>query len=464
MTHIHTLKQQWLFSFFVLTIGFFGFSQESKVSMLFVGDVMQHDGQIESAYNPSTKTYEYDEGFQFVKPIIQSYDIRVANLEVTHAGKPYKGYPQFSAPDELSEVLKTAGFNVILTANNHSCDGGSKGVIRTLDVLDELGLPHTGTFRSQEERDKNYPLIVEKNGLRVAMLNYTYGTNGLSVAAPLIINYIDSTVIKADIAKAKNELNADYIVCNMHWGTEYKLLPNNYQKTYEDVCYRAGADMVIGGHPHVLQPIEKKKINGEEKLTVWSLGNFVSNMKIRYTRGGVMVGADISKQGNKVKLGEVRDHLVYVLKKQEGAIRPYYILPDFDYNSLRPGFISSTEQAKMKEFFDDSRKLYAEHNIGEVKDVLVQPTDEIGQRYKQLLTSYYSIELTQDGHKWFKNDILGHYFHKTVDDKGVVHYLSGMYHDTTSAKGHLNFLSDCGLEGKVQLSTVTPSQVKPVQP
>ena len=213
---------------------------------------MQHDGQIEAAYNKTTKTYEYEDGFKYIKPIVNKYDLKVANLEVTLAGKPYKGYPQFSAPDELAETLVNTGFNVILTSNNHACDRGSKGVIRTLDKLDELGVMHTGTFRSQEERDKNYPLMVEQNGMKIAMLNYTYGTNGLTVAAPWIINYIDSLQIKKDIQRAK-ELQADYIVCNMHWGKEYKPLPDNYQKKYEKLCYLYGADMVIGGHPHVVQ-------------------------------------------------------------------------------------------------------------------------------------------------------------------------------------------------------------------
>ena len=262
--------------------------------MLFVGDVMGHDGQINAAFNKTTNSYEYEDAFKFVKPILNEYDLRIANLEVTLAGKPYKGYPQFSSPDELPETLINAGFNIILTSNNHSCDRGSKGVARTLDKLDELGVAHTGTFRSQAERDKVYPLMVERNGMKIAMLNYTYGTNGLSVSKPLIVNYIDSIVIKKDVLRAK-ELGAEYIVCNMHWGKEYKLLPNSYQKTYEQLCYRIGVNMVIGGHPHVVQPIVKKEINGEDKLTVWSLGNFVSNMQVRHTRGGVMVGATIKK-------------------------------------------------------------------------------------------------------------------------------------------------------------------------
>ncbi|MDG1427329.1 MAG: CapA family protein [Crocinitomicaceae bacterium] len=426
-----------------------------------MGDIMQHDGQIEAAYNPTTKTYDYDDGWKYIKPIVEEYDIRIANLEVTHPGKPYKGYPQFAAPDELPEAAVNAGFNVILTANNHSCDGRAKGVIRTLDVLDELGVKHTGTFRSQAERDTNYPLMIEQNGMKVALLNYTYGTNGLKVAKPLIVNYIDSVIIKKDIARAK-ELNADYIICNMHWGTEYKPLPNRYQKTYEQVCYRAGADMVIGGHPHVVQPIEKKKIKGEDKLTVWSLGNFVSNMQIRYTRGGVMVGAKIKKKGNKVKLDDIDYHLVYVLKRKEGKVKQYYILPEFNYNAYRNGFISPAETKKMNEFFADSRKLYGKENKGIVKESLVKDNPMIAERFKHHLSWHYSIWAPENGLSMMKNDILGHYFHRSVDIKGKHHILSGYYNDAKIAKGQMNFLRDCGVVHP-KLVKVTPEGITPIE-
>ncbi|WP_300664511.1 CapA family protein, partial [Fluviicola sp.] len=188
----------------------FSQADSSKLQFVFVGDIMQHGGQIAGAYNAKKDAYDYRDCFQFVKPLIQKGDISIANLEVTHAGKPYKGYPQFSAPPELSESLVDAGFNVIITANNHSCDGGAKGVVKTLDVLDRLGVQHTGTFRNKEERNKHYPLLVNKNGFRVVIMNYTYGTNGLSVAAPLIINYIDSAVMLADFKKAR-EMNPDLI-------------------------------------------------------------------------------------------------------------------------------------------------------------------------------------------------------------------------------------------------------------
>ena len=421
--------------------------------MLFVGDVMQHDGQIQAAYNKTTGTYEYDDGFKFVKPIVQQYDLRIANLEVTLAGKPFKGYPQFSAPDELGETLVNNGFNVILTANNHSCDRGSKGVIRTLDQLDALGVAHTGTFRSKEERDKTYPLIIEEKGMKIAMLNYTYGTNGLEVAKPLIINYIDSVVIKQDIAKAKT-LGADYIVCNMHWGKEYKFLPNNYQKTYEAVCYRAGADMVIGGHPHVVQPIVKKQIDGEDKLTVWSLGNFVSNMQTRPTRGGMMVGATVKREGDKIKLGDVEHHLIYVLKKNEGAVTQYYILPEFDYNTYRRGFLNATDMTRYDQFFSDSRKLFTEHNKG-TAEAIVQPDSPTGFLFKKYLTGYYAVEIGSTDFSLLRDVNIGQMLHKTIDKNGKEHMLSGVCETAEKAQGVKNFINDLQISDQVQIVFVT---------
>jgi len=424
--------------------------------MIFVGDVMQHDGQIEAAYNKTNQSYEYENGFQFVRPVINQYDIRVANLEVTLAGKPYKGYPQFSAPDELAETLVNTGFNVILTANNHSCDRGEKGVLRTLDQLDKLGVKHTGTFRSKEERDANYPLMIEQNNMKIAMLNYTYGTNGLEVDAPLIINYIDSTVIRQDVEKAR-ELGADYIVCNMHWGTEYKLFPNAYQKKYEQFCYRVGVDMVIGGHPHTVQPIENKEVNGKQKLTVWSMGNFVSNMQVRHTRGGTMVSAHIQKSNDKISIEKVQYHPIYVLKKQEGVVTQYYILPDFDYNKFRPDFLTKVDLQRYNQYMADARKVFTENNMNTSEHKLAEDS-EIGKLFQQLLTSYYSVQVTTNKDDLLLNEQLGTYLHEHVDHKGKAHILSGISDSIENAAANLRFIKDCGFED-AEIVQVTPSNV-----
>jgi len=452
---------QSLCSFLFLTLAFSGFSQE-KLSFVFVGDVMQHDGQIEAAYNKAFGGgYEYDDGFKFIKPIINEYDFKIANLEVTLAGKPFKGYPQFSAPDDLAVTLKNTGFNVILTSNNHSCDRGSKGVIRTLDKLDELGLVHTGTFRDKEERDANYPLILEENGMKIAILNYTYGTNGLSVSKPLIINYIDSAVIRKDVERAQ-ELNADYIICNMHWGKEYRSLPDSYQEKWEAYCYIVGVDMVMGGHPHTVQPIQKHlNKNNEEQLTVWSLGNFVSNMGTRPTRGGVMVGVDLEMKENKVQLGDVNYNLIYVLKKNEGAITQYYILPDFDYNKFRPGFIDAKNIERKNFFFGDSRKLYKEQNIGTVESIISEDSP-IGRLYQKYLTSYYAIELKGTDPSLLSNKFMINTLSKTVDKRGQQHILYGTYDSQMEAEMNLRFLNSCQISTEQNCVIVKDGRIEKV--
>lgn len=436
--------------FLSVVLGVFWFAvsyaQSERLNLLFVGDIMQHGGQIAGAYNEKKDAYDYRDCFQFVKPIIQKADISIANLEVTHAGKPYKGYPQFSAPPELSESLVDAGFNVIITANNHSCDGGSGGVVKTLDVLDRLGVKHTGTFRNKEERNKHYPLLVEKNGFKVAVLNYTYGTNGLSVAAPLIINYIDSSVMEADFKKAR-EMNVDLIVCTLHWGTEYQSLPNAYQKNWEKFCYDQGADMVIGGYPHVLQPVEVREVDGEKKLTAWSLGNFISNQRDRTKDGGMILMAELKKENGKATLENVEHAFTWVYPRQEAVVKPFYILPDFDYNTDRPNFLDAEAKAKYDVFFSDSRALFKEHSKGTTEYRVSDPA--IIDLYGKLLKGYYATEFPAAVYKdpeiikpRYKSLI-----HKVLGADGEYHWVVGYFETEADLKKtvfHESMISEPG--------------------
>lgn len=426
MIRIHISKLKWLFSFFFLS--FISLSQE--VSLLFVGDVMQHGPQIKGAYNAKTDRYEYEHSWQFIKPVISEADISIANLEVTHAGKPYSGYPQFSAPDDLSRALKNVGFDIILTANNHSCDGGAKGVVRTLNVLDSFKLTHTGTFRNKEERDKNYPLIVEKNGIKIAVLNYTYGTNGLFVKAPLIINYIDSAVMKKDFERAR--LQADYIICTMHWGEEYKSLPNVKQKSWEKYCYELGADMVIGSHPHVIQPVEKKIINGKDKLTAYSLGNFVSNQRDRYKNGGMILRSTIVREGESIILKEADYISAYVHTAEEGGFKHYYVLPDYWYDSLDAHFFNAAERAARDLFFSDSRQLMEKHgkNIGEYKI-------EKNTAIDRVLKGYYAVKVDSAELKALEKDLPHMQVIYTEQDfDGKAYMLIGYAESEVAARGN----------------------------
>ena len=257
---------------------------------------MQHKAQLDAALQPDG-TYNYSGCFTLVTPEIEAADIAVCNFETTLGGAPYTGYPQFCSPDEYAQAVRDAGFDIFLTANNHCMDRRNRGLVRTLDVLDSLGIKHLGTYRNQAERDSLYPYILEQGGIRIALLNYTYDTNGIPVAPPCIVNYIDTTQIKADICRAR-QLKADCIIACMHWGTEYKLQPDASQKRLEDWLYAHGVDHIIGGHPHVVQPVRTLpdyRNRPIRHLTVWSLGNYISNMSAPNTFNGLAVTLHLKK-------------------------------------------------------------------------------------------------------------------------------------------------------------------------
>ena len=268
----------------------------SNASLYFAGDAMQHIAQIESAHQ-ADGSYSYSNCFTLVKEQISEANLAICNLEVTLGGKPYRGYPQFSAPDEFAIALKDAGFDIMLTANNHCLDRGSKGLIRTLDILDSLGIAHVGTYRNQEERDSLYPYITTTNGIRCAILNYTYGTNGISVNPPCIVNYIDTTQILKDINKARIK-KADVIIACMHWGNEYVLKQNREQEQLADWLIENGVDHIIGSHPHVIQPtdIREDKFDSCYHFIAYSLGNYISNMSAKHTDIGIAVTLNMSKR------------------------------------------------------------------------------------------------------------------------------------------------------------------------
>ena len=190
-------------------------SAQERITLLFVGDLMQHTEQIKAA--KTSEGYDYSDCFKHVKEEISRADIAIANLEVTMGGQPYRGYPAFSAPDEFLYAIKDAGFDVLVTANNHCLDRGKKGLERTVLMLDSLHIPYAGTYVNSEERSRRYPLMIEKNGFRIALLAYTYATNGLNPAAPNIVNYIDKEQMKEDILVARR-MNPDGIISCMNWG------------------------------------------------------------------------------------------------------------------------------------------------------------------------------------------------------------------------------------------------------
>lgn len=259
-----------------------------NIKLVSVGDIMMHDIQISGGYDEQSQSYAYDYMFEKVKDYVSDGDLTIGNLELTMAGAEnggYTGYPCFNSPESLGSALKNIGIDVLTTANNHSLDRRYEGVVSTINVLDKLGIKHTGTYKSAEESEEI--LIQKVKGAKIAFLAYTYGTNGIrpEEGKEYCVNYIDKDKIKKQIQKARVE-GADIICVSPHYGQEYIRRPNEDQEDLVNFLVGEGVDIILGGHPHVLQPVEIRKTNynGKEKEVVilYSQGNFVSAQRTRY--------------------------------------------------------------------------------------------------------------------------------------------------------------------------------------
>ena len=341
---------------------------ELHLSLLFAGDLMQHMPQINSAWQRDG-SYNYDECFAGIKAEVEGADVAIVNFETTLAGPPYSGYPQFSAPDDFLRGVVKAGFDILLTANNHCADTHRKGLERTLKMMDSLEVAHLGTYRNLEERENNYPYLLEKNGFRIALLNFTYDTNGIPVPEPCVVNLLDTTEIAADLQKAK-EMKPDAIIALPHWGIEYQTLPSKEQKEIAQWLLEHGVDHIVGGHPHVAQPIEFS--NEERNLVAWSMGNLVSNQSKPNTYGGYMVRLDFTKCDSLTSLSDCYYTLYWVSRPPDNGYRhPYRILP-IDYPD---SLLTSTEQTKRNSIRKSMRQLMKEHNKGPIREAL-----EVGKK------------------------------------------------------------------------------------
>lgn len=332
---------------------------QEKITLLFAGDLMQHQGQIDAAR--SHDGYDYTDCFKYVKSEISRADVAIGNLEVTMGGKPYKGYPAFSAPDEYLYAIKEAGFDILLTANNHCLDTGKKGLERTVRMLDSLKILHAGTYPDATAREDRYPLRIEKNGFVLALLNYTYGTNGISVRQPNIVNYIDKKVMLQDIRKAQT-MHPDAIIACIHWGVEYQSLPNEEQKHLADWLLAQGVTHVIGGHPHVLQPMELRDnpLIPDKNVIVYSLGNYISNMSARYTECGAMVKLELTKKYHVTRLAKCSYTLVWTSRPSMNGNKNYILYPV----SIDKTLLNISESTRLKHIVDDARRLLDKCNVG----------------------------------------------------------------------------------------------------
>lgn len=334
---------------------------DSKVELVFAGDAMQHSAQIDAAHN-SDDTYSYDEYFAEIKPYIANADYAVVNLESPLGGKPYTGYPCFSAPDSYLNALTDAGFDLMLAANNHTLDRRDKGLLRTITQFEQHPIDYIGIYRNSSHRKDLLPFIKDINGFKIAFLNYTYGTNGITLQTNAIVDYIDKATIKADVEQAR-KAGAELIAVCIHWGDEYELLPNNAQKEMANYLCQLGVDMIIGGHPHVIQPMELRynPVIDKNTLLVYSLGNFISNMKTRDTRGGAMLKVNISRSiTGKAMLDSASYRLVFTIPPTEKC-KNFHLVPAESLNS-------GQWSVQCKEFRNAAIAIFDKHNFNVPRD------------------------------------------------------------------------------------------------
>ena len=312
-------------------------NNDEKPSVTFkltaIGDIMCHNTQYWDAYNKNTNEYDFSYVYEDIKNYTESSDITIGSLETTFAGedKGYSNYPTFNTPDSLATALKDIGVDVISLAGNHALDYGYYGICRTIDVLDHAGISHLGTYKTAEEQKKL--LIKNVKGLNIAFINYTYGTNGIPVPSgkEYCINLIDKTLIQEQIKQAK-EQNVDMIVACMHWGTEYKTTANSEQKELADFLFENGVDIIIGNHPHVLEPMEKRTItleDGTEKdvFVVYALGNFTADQRDEITRDSAILNLTITKNSNgKLSIDSVDYVPIYMYKNSNVTTHKFKIL------------------------------------------------------------------------------------------------------------------------------------------
>lgn len=318
-----------------------------SVNISVTGDIMCHSVQYNYA-RVKADSFDFDPVFSTIKKYLTQSDFLFGNLETVTAGrsKGYSGYPLFNTPDAFITSLKNAGFDLLTTANNHAIDRGEAGIRRTIEQLKLNHIDYNGTFLSQRDRDS--VRIFNIKGIKVAFLAYTYGTNGNPIPRdkPYLVNLIDTTQIRKDIRLARKD-GADIVLVHLHFGDEYQRLPGKYQKDIVNSTIKSGADIIIGGHTHVLEPIEYFKTKNarlDTGFVIYSMGNFISNQRWRYSDGGAVLTFSLTRNISKdsIYLSGVEYLPIWVFKGNTGRGKEYIIIPseaafyDSLYNYLTP--------------------------------------------------------------------------------------------------------------------------------
>lgn len=329
-------------------------------TMTAIGDIMCHNTQYWDAYQKETDTYDFSYVFEDVKDYIAAGDISIANIETSFAGKDrgYSNYPTFNSPDELARDVKATGLDIITTAGNHCLDMGYSGLSRTIDVLKENGFGQLGTYKSQEERDTIF--IKDVKGVKIAFIDYTYGTNGIPVPSgkEYCVNLIDKDLIKKDIEAAKKQ-DVDMIVACMHWGDEYKTKANQEQEDLADFLFKNGVNVIIGNHPHVLEQMEKRTVTLEDGTTqdgfvIYACGNFICDQNAENTRNSIILNLSLTKHSDgKITIDKANYIPIYMYKGAPGKLRRMKVL---DIEKSIENFENGTDTSIGQSTYNDLKK------------------------------------------------------------------------------------------------------------
>jgi poly-gamma-glutamate capsule biosynthesis protein CapA/YwtB (metallophosphatase superfamily) len=356
------------------------------ITLSAVGDIMVHDDQLKAQFDNKTKKYSFDNNFKYIKPYILKSDLSIANLETTLSGNDlgYTSFPRFNSPDELADAIKNSGFDVVSTINNHTYDRGSTGVYKTLDLLKSKGLDTVGT--KQKTSDNNF-LIKDLNGVKLGITAYSYGhvsgsnkyLNGLPIKSGDVsnLNIFSSSDVNSAFNEIKSTLDSmnknktDLQVVVLHWGNEYDRYPDEFQNELARMLCDYGVDIIIGSHPHVIQPIEmiKSNKNSNETLVIYSLGNFLSNQRNEilnknYTEDGAIANINITKNldTNKTTISSVDYIPTWVNKyKDKSGKLNYEIVPIVNKKQLST--INNLPYDKVKKSYDNTTSIIQSSNI-----------------------------------------------------------------------------------------------------
>lgn len=305
-----------------------------SVNIMAVGDIMFHRKIIDNGYDKSTKTYNFDYNFKYVKDILSSASIAMGNFECTLGGpnKPYSldGGKIFSAPDTAADALKNAGFDILTCANNHITNKGTDGVIRTAKVFRQKGIEPIGI---REKLDEPFYYIADADGIKIGCMAYTYGSGSDKYFSSFSTSKLQKM---SDTIAEMRAQGAEIILFFMHWGSEHQRKPNSSQKKMAQSLADIGVDIVLGSHPHELQPVDMltSAKTGKKTLVVYSLGNFISNQRKRYNAAWtyaedcMIINVKITKQpGGEAAVSGVEYLPTWTLMYNKGSHRYYTVLP-----------------------------------------------------------------------------------------------------------------------------------------